>query len=96
MGAVQLPDDLKQVIDRQVAEGRAASQAEFLAEAVQRYAEALESDEDEIVAASDEGMADIAAGRFELIDGPEDMQRLRTELGRKLDEQAKRPGMAAS
>ena len=77
MGAVQLPDDLKQVIDRQVAEGRAASEAEFLAAAVQRYAEALDSDEDEIVAASNEGMADIAAGRFELIDGPDGMRQLR-------------------
>lgn len=51
MGVVQLPDDLKQVIDRQVAEGRVASAAKFLAEAVQRYAEALDLDEDEIIAA---------------------------------------------
>ena len=85
MGVVQLPDNLKRVIDRQVAEGRAASEAEFLAAAVQRYAEALDSDEDEIVAAADEGIADIEAGRFELIAGSDDMQRLRAELGDGLD-----------
>ena len=90
MGVVQLPDELKQVIDRQVAEGRAASEADFLIEAVQRYAEALELDEDEIVAAADEGIADIEAGRFELISGPEDMERLQRELSATLDRLAER------
>jgi len=80
MGVVQLPDDLQKLIDRQVAEGRAVSQAEFLSQAVQRYAQALEEDDDEIVAAIDEGIADIKSGRFELISGPEDMQRIRAEL----------------
>jgi Arc/MetJ-type ribon-helix-helix transcriptional regulator len=92
MGAVQLPDDLKQVIDRQVAEGRVASEAEFLAQAVHRYAAALESDEGEIAAAADEGIADIADGHFELVAGPEDMQKLRGALGRTLDKLAARRG----
>jgi Arc/MetJ-type ribon-helix-helix transcriptional regulator len=83
---VQLPDDLKRVIDRQVINGHAASEAEFLAHAIQRYAEALEQDEDEIAAAADEGIADIEAGRFELIASPADMRRLRTELGARLDQ----------
>lgn len=76
---MHLPDDLKRLIDRQVAEGRAASEAEFLAAAVQRYAEALDADEDEIVAAADEGIADIAAGRFQLIEGSEGMRLIREQ-----------------
>ncbi len=94
MGAVQLPDDLKQVIDRQVAEGRVASEAEFLAQAVHRYAAALESDEGEIAAAADEGIADISYGRFELIADLEDLQRLRGELAQTMDELAARHGSA--
>ncbi len=80
MTLIQLPDDLKRLIDQQVAEGRAASDAEFLAVAVRRYADALEADDDRIVAAADDGIADIEAGRFEVIAGPEDMRRLRSEL----------------
>ena len=90
MSTVQLPDTLKRVIDRQVTKGHAASEAEFLAAAIQRYAEALELDEDEIEAAADEGVADVEAGRFELIAGPEDMRRLRAELGATLDQLVER------
>ena len=43
---VQLPDDLKQVIERQVAKGRASNEADFLAEAVRRYADHLEGGRD--------------------------------------------------
>jgi predicted transcriptional regulator len=85
MGVVQLPDELKRLINRQVAEGRAASEADFLAEAVQRYAVALELDEAAIVAAAQEGIADIEAGRFELVSGPDGMDRLQADLGRELD-----------
>jgi Arc/MetJ-type ribon-helix-helix transcriptional regulator len=92
MGVVQLSDDLLQVIDRQVVQGRAASEAEFLAEAVQRYAQALEAAEAEILAAADEGIADIEAGRFVLIDGPDDMRWLRAELGERLNELALKRG----
>jgi Arc/MetJ-type ribon-helix-helix transcriptional regulator len=94
MNVVQLPDDVKRIIDRQVAAGHAASEAEFLAAAVQRYAEALDSDEDEIVTAADEGIADIEAGRFELIAGADDMNRLRAELGDTLDRLTERHGPA--
>jgi len=94
MGVVQLPDELKLVIDRQIAEGRAASEADFLIEAVQRYAEALELDEAEIVAAADEGVADIEAGRFDLISGPEDMERLQADLSATLDQLAEQRGSA--
>ncbi|MGD0103510.1 MAG: hypothetical protein ABSC06_05675 [Rhodopila sp.] len=95
MGVVQLPDELKQVIDRQVTQGRVASEAEFLSEAVQRYAEALESDDDAIVAAADEGIADAEAGRFELISSPEDMARLRAELRASRRESTNQNGSAA-
>jgi predicted transcriptional regulator len=78
------------VIDRQLAKGRAATEADFLIEAVQRYAQALELDADEIRTAADEGIADIEAGRFELISGPEDMQRLQLELTETLDRLANR------
>jgi Arc/MetJ-type ribon-helix-helix transcriptional regulator len=57
---VQLSDELESVIDRHVAEGRAASGAAYVTEALRLYAELLDSD-DEIVERSD---ADIAAGRF--------------------------------
>ncbi len=46
---VQLPDNLKQVIDRQVAEGRAASEAEYVVEVLRLYADHLDA-EDEITA----------------------------------------------
>ena len=38
---LRLPDDLKQVIDRQVAEGHAVSEADFLTQAARLYAEHL-------------------------------------------------------
>jgi Arc/MetJ-type ribon-helix-helix transcriptional regulator len=86
MSTVQLPDTLRRVIDRQVTKGHAASEAEFLAAAIQRYAEALDLDEDEIEAAADEGIGDVEAGRFELIAGREDLRRLRAELSATLDQ----------
>ncbi|HKM64759.1 MAG TPA: hypothetical protein VJY39_19955 [Acidisphaera sp.] len=95
MSVVQLPDDLKQVIDRQIAAGRTANEAEFLAAAIQRYAEALECDEADLIAAADEGIADIEAGRCETIAGPDDVQRLRAELRDRLDQLATQRGPAA-
>ncbi len=80
MGVVQLSDDLARVVDAQVAAGHAADAASFLSGAVLQYAAALECDAREIEAAVDEGLADIAAGRFETISGPDDMQRLMREL----------------
>ena len=38
MGAVQIPDQLKQIIDRQVAAGRAASEAAYVIDALRAYA----------------------------------------------------------
>ncbi len=75
MGAVQLPDELKTVIERQVAEGRVENEAHFLEEAVRRFAAELDA-EGEIVALAHAGIADIEAGRFTTIATPEDAEAL--------------------
>ena len=80
MSAVQIPDELRQVIDRQVAEGRAASAAEFLEAAVRRYALELEADDAELVAAANEGIEAIRRGDYITISSPEDEATLRQRL----------------
>jgi Arc/MetJ-type ribon-helix-helix transcriptional regulator len=60
---VQLPEQLQQVVDREIAEGRVASESEFLVEAARRFAEDLAL-EDEIVSEAEAGIADLEAGRF--------------------------------
>lgn len=72
---VQLSDDLKQVIDRQVAEGRAASEADYVVEALRLYADHLDA-EDEIAAMVERADADVAAGRYVTVATPEDSQAL--------------------
>jgi Arc/MetJ-type ribon-helix-helix transcriptional regulator len=72
---VQLPDNLKQVIDRQVAEGRAASEAEYVVEALRLYADHLDA-EDEITAMVERADADVVAGRYVTVATPEDSQAL--------------------
>jgi Arc/MetJ-type ribon-helix-helix transcriptional regulator len=74
MSAVQIPDDLKQVIDRQVAKGHAASAAEFLEAAVRRYALELEADDAEMVAAANEGIEAIRRGDYTTISNREDQE----------------------
>ena len=63
MGYVQLPDDLKSLIERQVAEGHAASEADFGAEAVRLYAGYLATEND-IAAMAERADGDMAAGRY--------------------------------
>lgn len=77
MGVVQveLPDDLKRVIDRQIAEGHALSVADFLAEAVRLYADYLDA-QGEIAEMVERADADVAAGRFAMVATPEDSQAL--------------------
>jgi Arc/MetJ-type ribon-helix-helix transcriptional regulator len=81
---VQLPDDLKAAIDRQVAEGRAASEAEFMLEAARRYAEDLDAEvldaDDEVVSMVEEGNAAIARGDYIIISSPEDAEALHQRL----------------
>jgi Arc/MetJ-type ribon-helix-helix transcriptional regulator len=73
---VQLPDELKALIDREVAEGRVASEAEFLVEAARRFVEdlAIEGEIAEMVRRAD---GDVAAGRYVTVATPEDSQGLR-------------------
>jgi Arc/MetJ-type ribon-helix-helix transcriptional regulator len=87
MGVVQieLPDHIKAAIDRQVAEGRAANESEFLVEAARRYAEDLEL-EDEIAAETKIGIADAEAGRYVTISTPEDSEALHDRAMARLRE----------
>ena len=76
MGVIQLPDELQRVIERQVAEGRAASPAAFLEEAVRRLVDETMSEEDELLKAAEAGSADIAAGRYVTVTTAEDERRV--------------------
>ena len=72
---VQLPDRIKEAIDRQVADGRVTSESEFVVEAVRRYAEELEI-EHAIVAEAMAGISDVDAGRYITIATAEDAEAL--------------------
>jgi len=72
---VQLSDDLKRIIDRQIAEGHASSEADFLVRAAELYADHLEA-EDEIAAMVERADADVAAGRYATVVTQEDSQTL--------------------
>ena len=72
---VQLPEQLQQFIDREVAQGRVASQSEFLVEAARRFAEDL-AFEQEIVAEAKAGIADAESGRSVTIATPDDAASL--------------------
>lgn len=84
---VQQPDDLKQVIDRQVAEDHAAGEADFLTPAARLYADHLDA-ENEIGAMAERTGADLAAVRYTMAATPEEsdalhrvaMARLRARL----------------
>jgi Arc/MetJ-type ribon-helix-helix transcriptional regulator len=72
---VQLPDDLKSAIDRQVAKGHAVSDADFLRQAARLYAEELDADED-LWTIAQAGIADAEAGRYILIETEADAEAL--------------------
>ena len=76
MGVIQLPDELQRVIERQVAEGRAASSTAFLEEAVRRLVDDTRGEEAERLQAGEAGAADITAGRYVTVATPEDEWRL--------------------
>ena len=87
MGYVQLPDDLTSLVEQQVADGHAESEAAFVAEAVRLYAGYLQTDR--IVAAMvNRADADMSAGRYVTVSAPDDagslhhrmMDRLRGNL----------------
>jgi Arc/MetJ-type ribon-helix-helix transcriptional regulator len=89
MGVIQvhLPEELVTLIDRQVAEGRVASESAFFLEAARRFVEDL-AVEDEIVSEAHAGIEDAEAGRFVTVASLEDnenlhertMERLRNRL----------------
>lgn len=80
---VQLPDNLKQAIDRQIAEGRAASEADYVMDALRLYAEHLDA-EDEIAAMVERADASLAAGRFVTVATAEDSQVLHEDAMARL------------
>ncbi len=86
MGAIQLPDELEQAIERQVEQDRAASVAAFLHEAVLRLIEDGQAEEDDIRRAAAAGSADIEAGRFATVATPEDYRAPNERLMARLRE----------
>ena len=79
MGGVQLPDGLQRVIERQVAEGRASSPTAFLEEAVMRLVDETSAEEADVQRTVQGGSADIDAGRYRTVAGPDDERRLRDD-----------------
>lgn len=81
MGVVQvgLPEELSELIDRQVEAGRVENADTYLAEAIRRYAEDLEG-EDEIIAQAELGILDAEAGRYTTISGPENVAALEQRI----------------
>ena len=81
---VQLPDELQRVIEQQVAEGRAASLAAFLEEAVTRLVDESRAEEEAVCRAAEAGLADIEAGRHTTVATAEDRQSLQDRLMARL------------
>jgi Arc/MetJ-type ribon-helix-helix transcriptional regulator len=73
MGTLQIPDHLKELIDRRIAEGRAASEAGYVVEALRAYAEHIEA-ESEIASMVGRADTDMAAGRF--LGSPDDLFKI--------------------
>jgi predicted transcriptional regulator len=90
MHTVQISDELKDILNRLVADGAAATEADFVEHAVRRCAEELDDGEADLVAAAKAGLADICAGNFVAIDGPDAHQAfwdsIRREVGEKVAE----------
>lgn len=84
MGVVQLPDELQRVIERQVADGRAASPTAFLEEAVMRLIDETRIEEGELHQVVKAGAADIDAGRYTTVATPEDERRLQDGMMARL------------
>jgi len=73
---VSLPDKLKSLIERQVAEGRGASDLNaYLTEAARRFAEDVELEGD-LVAEAKAGITDIEEGRYRLVETREDLAQM--------------------
>ena len=81
MGVVQvgLPEELSELIDRQVEAGRVQNADAYLAEAIRRYAEDLDG-EDEIIAQAELGILDAEAEGYTTISAPEDVAALEQRI----------------
>lgn len=75
MPTVQISNDVKDILERLVADGIVGSGTEFVEQAVRLCAADLDYDEDELIAAAEAGLADMRAGNYTTIDGPEFEQR---------------------
>ncbi len=85
MGVVQPPDELQQVIERQVAQGRAANPAEFLQQAVMRLIDETHAEEGAVRQSAGAGSADIEASRCTaVVITQDDGQRLQERLMNRL------------
>ena len=84
MGAVQLPEELQRVIERQVAEGRATSPTAFLKEAVMRLIDDGTAEENELRLAVEAGSANINFGRYRMVATPDDERRLLDDMTTRL------------
>ena len=73
MGYVQIPDELKALVDQHIADGHAASEADFITEAVRLYLGYLDDDRP-IGAMVERADADMAAGRFVTLVTPDDSE----------------------
>jgi Arc/MetJ-type ribon-helix-helix transcriptional regulator len=89
MGTLQIPDHLKELIDRQIAEGRSASEVDYVVEALRAYAEHIEA-ESEIASMVGRADTDMAAGRFVTVTGAEDSEALHARAMGRLH--ARMPG----
>jgi len=86
---IQLSAEIESAIEQQVAQGRVASPAEFVKEAVLRLLEAMSSERYEIASVVEAGMRAIDAGRYQTVVTPEEsralhdrrMERLGARLG---------------
>lgn len=88
MGIIQvrLPEEIQEIIDRQIAAGRVETADAWLIEAARRFAEDLEV-EDEIVAEAEAGIADAEAGRYVTIATPADAEALHERTMARLRDQ---------
>ena len=77
---IQVSVETKALINRALTDGIVASEAAFVEAAVRRYAEDLDDDMEEPLAAVAAGIADFEAGRFTTIASQADEDALRVRL----------------
>jgi hypothetical protein len=79
---------MRDILDRLVAEGIATTVSECVEPAVRcRAADLDDDDEDQLMAAAQAGLADIRAGTYATIDGPEAHTAFWNQIGNLVKEQ---------